>query len=299
MTRTDAATTRSPSRDDEWGFDPDAKATDDLHSCVSEVIAWLKNGASLTEDETAIILSALRHNLRTGRAQKFMARLHPDATPHGTCTVVNQLIGCWNAWSAYRNLVLDTYQAERRRILALSHKENAAWEHLANSLARSATAIFCHWGMSYHAAEDRGQDAAQQACAQIYAAIFPCDVPFDCWAYTVLKNVILQTRLRSHDLLDRNPFVKSLDELNETESSVANEPDPGARSDAMTSLLNAIGRMKSANRRQVLIHTYFDDMEDDEIATAMGRSTGVIYTLRHRAVRQLRGYFNDDAADSA
>jgi DNA-directed RNA polymerase specialized sigma24 family protein len=156
-------------------------------------------------------------------------------------------------------------------------------------------------------AADKAAELAQQACVLIFRALYPCDVAFDAWSHTVLRNVVRAARSRSRDVLDRGPFVRSLDEWQECadgdEVGVAGmiaaageaglhgatplDDGPGVGPD-MPALIDAIRQMRSANRRAVLVYTYFLDLDDGEIAEKLGRNRDDVQVLRHRALRQLR-----------
>lgn len=212
-------------------------------------------------------------------------------------------------WLAYQRRVVQTFAAERSRLLAFESGDDAAWAALERQLERSAQRMLIQQGVGGSYAADKGAELAQQACVSIFRAAYPCDVAFDAWSHTVLRNVVRAAKSRSRDVLDRDPFVRSLDEWQEgadgdevggvaplaggsgsngSRPFAAGSGDgPGAGSD-MAALIDAIQQMRSANRRAVLVYTYFLGLDDGEIAEKLGRNRDGVQVLRHRALRQLR-----------
>lgn len=254
-----------------------AAETAELDRLACEHSLVCEHALSLANDDLLRIAAILRRNLRLGRAQRVMAK--------------QGVVLSATTWLAYQRQVVQVYWHEYGRVYRLAENDRQAWEQLWRELANAARLAFLRCCMGCAAAEDRACDASQQACVQIYANAFPFDAPFSRWACAILKNCILQVLTRSNDLLDRHPYIASIDDLDAPRGAFAAaqwSEDAYAHSDKMSALLDAIERMQSQNRRQVLMYSYFEDMDDKEIAEAMHRSTGVIHTLRHRALRQLR-----------
>lgn len=257
-----------------------AAETAELDRLACEHSLMCDHTTSLANDDLLRIATILRRNLRLGRAQRVMAKQGGDLSA--------------TTWLAYQRQVVQVYWHEYGRVCRLAENDRQAWELLWRELANAARLALLRYFMGGAAAEDRACDASQQACAQIFANAFPFDAPFSRWACAILRNCILQVLTRSSDLLDRHPYIESLDDLDAPRGAHGAlafahwSEDAYTHSDQMGALIAAIERMQSQNRRQVLMYSYFEDMDDKEIAEAMHRSTGVIHTLRHRALRQLR-----------
>lgn len=268
--------------------------------------AALLEAAGLGEDDGARVAAILCRNFAGGRAARIMQRMSaaelalaptgPGADPDEARRL------------AYRRRVVQTYAAERERLLALEAGEDAAWAALERQLERSALRILTQHGVRGAYAADRAAELAQQACVLIFRATYPCDVAFDAWSHIVLRNVVHAARSRSHDVLDRGAFVRSLDEMQENADGdevgaaagrggfqpcggAFDDPfgaEGGPGSPDMQALIEAILQMRSANRRAVLVYTYFQGLDDGEIAEKLGRNRDGVQVLRHRALRQLR-----------
>jgi RNA polymerase sigma factor (sigma-70 family) len=269
--------------------------------------AGLLAAAGLGAGDRARVAAILERNVASGRAARIMQRMsaagHAHGAPGGSpCPDEAR-------WLAYQRRVAQTFAAERERLLALEGGDDAAWGALERQLERSARRMLTHQGAGGAYAEDRAAELAQQTCVQIFKAVYPCDVAFDPWSHTVLRNVVRAARTRSHDVLDRAPFVRSLDEWQERAdgdevgvgpflgadgpcADAAGEL-PGASAN-MQALIDAIQQMRSANRRAVLVYTYFLGLDDGEIAEKLGRNRDGVQVLRHRALRQLRALVEQD-----
>ncbi|MBK8048307.1 MAG: hypothetical protein IPK16_15000 [Anaerolineales bacterium] len=254
-----------------------------------------------------VILQILAHNLNAGRAQKVISRMNADsrdfvAAPHAE---VSSLPGSAQAangderlrsWTAYHLRVVDVYRQEQARITALAANDPQAWRLLWDQLDRRAYQLLVQRGVSAEYAREKSAEVAQQACERVFVSVFPCDVPFEFWVQTILKNVVLQYLTRSRDLLDRQPAISSLDDLEErginyplTESAHmgghAPVQDLAALTTEMQSLIEAIERIHKDEWRAVIVYTYFTGLSDDEIATRLGRTKGFVYTAPSCAKR--------------
>jgi RNA polymerase sigma factor (sigma-70 family) len=216
-------------------------------------------------------------------------------------SATHELVG---RWVEYHQRVIGIYSQEQIRLNALATSEPQAWRTLWEQLNRSAYRMLVQKGISASFSREKSAEIAQQTCERIFASVFPCDVPFDYWAQTILKNVVLHYLTRSRDLLDRQPLISSLDELDERgidHPMAAVRPvgghtpvqDVAATTTEVQSLIEAIERMRSAEWRAVIVYTYFSGLSDDEIASRLGRTKGFVQTMRHRALKQLRQMCRD------
>lgn len=243
-------------------------------------------------------------NLASGRAKRVSGRLRgqPCEMDAGAGSVFAALAGSdlepWHC--CYLHRLTQVYRQEHLRLNRLAQGDHDAWHALATQLAKSAYRLLLHRGISADLAVEMAKDAAQQTCIRFYASTFPYDVAFDAWVHLILKNVILHTLTRSGDLLDRG-HTDSLDhlpfELDDLSLSViasyaATAPNPShwphsGQIEDRDWIVRALEKMANPQRRAVIIFTYFYELNDDEIALQLGKSKGAIYTLRHRALKQL------------
>jgi RNA polymerase sigma factor (sigma-70 family) len=147
-------------------------------------------------------------------------------------------------------------------------------------------------------AESEAADFAQQTCEAIHIHPFPYDVSFDAWTARILKNNILQRYTRSKDVTDRNPGTVSLDRSATVEREddfslynlLADESTTSAfdRVDVREWLLGAIADLKSQAQQQVILDTFFYELDDGEIARRLGKTRNAVHILRHRALQHLK-----------
>ncbi len=180
----------------------------------------------------------------------------------------------------------------------LAVPDNAEWMQFSTQLAARAYAALLHLQIPNGKAASEAVDFAQEACERIFVSPFPYDVSFDAWASRILKNCILQRYTRSRDLTDRNPGVMSLDQPEQSAESdqfslhelVASAPGASAfdHVEVREWLMQAIACLPSPAQQQVIIDTFFHELDDEEIARRLDKTKNAIQVLRHRALRTLR-----------
>lgn len=291
------------SEPDEESFGPS------LATLIASAMEEWADAPELGTEDLLSLERALAHNLRTGRALRFIqnqqlsavelpvalaARVDPLAEP-GRAEQMAHLV-------AYVRAMAAVYWSERDRLAALAASEPDDWNALCEQLTRQAYHQLVSRSIGPWYAHDKATELAQQACVRIFSAVYPCDVSFDSWVGAILRNAVIEFTTRSRDLLDRSVTLQSIDQLDEQgiepqapeppRSAPPPEMDPGAVSLAFgdnEELLEAIRSIRSDERRAVLIMTYFQELDDGEIAARIGKSRGAVHTLRCRALTQLRG----------
>ena len=262
--------------------------------------------AGLTAIDIEQVERIFLHNFAVGRAQRVWRRgLNPPAPTAPRPPSARELPvagddACWPL--AYLRQVLRIYRQEGARLHALTHGDDTAWQRLCTQLTTSAYYLLVQKGFDAPFARELAHDMAQQTCCKIYDSSFPCDVAFDTWAHVILKNQILHQLTRSTELLDRQLYIESLEVLQAEQedrygftllgqgaSGVGRSSTvPLAQIEEQEWLLGAIAQLSSLERRAVIVYTFFYGLSDEEIAHHLGKSTGAIHTLRHRALKQLQ-----------
>jgi RNA polymerase sigma-70 factor (ECF subfamily) len=134
---------------------------------------------------------------------------------------------------------------------------------------------------SHHDAEDLTARTFHQALGNIHRYVNR-GVPFSAWLYRIAHNLLAnwhrdrsRRQMISLDLLDlrtrRREAPDSIAEANEEREM----------------LLAAIGRLP-ADRQQLLILKFAEELSNAEIGQIMGRSEGAIKSLYHRTLVSLR-----------
>ncbi len=197
----------------------------------------------------------------------------------------------------YLDIVIFHARRERARLLALEEGDATEWNRLRDFLYRRACRMTSRFRNGSVSSTD-ALDFAQQACLVIFAQRYPCDVSFDAWATTILKNLILAHYTRSPDVLNQrrspnsldapqvadNRSIGSLGELVASPQSLA----PFEKIENQTLLLDAIARLRSMAQRQVIIWTYLDQLDDGQIARRLQKTKPDVYNLRRRALLRLK-----------
>lgn len=213
-----------------------------------------------------------RHNFASGRYERF--RSHPRAPiPLTPTRYVMHLVEMWTREA-------DFYYR-------LCEKDAVCWTELRRSLIRTAKGALGEFPTG-----ETAEDCAQRACAQIFMADYPFDVPFFWWASTIVQNLVF-ARGRSKDRF--NDRLISLDAPMRTEaqelSDVRQLADPVAEffTEAVhdRDLLQRVLRRLNEQRRTVIVLSYFEEWDDVLIGETLGVKAANVQTLRHRALDQL------------
>ncbi len=195
--------------------------------------------------------------------------------------------------SQYLDLLIQRWCLESERVRRLADDDEAEWMRLYGTLAHLAARMLRRYPV--HSAANEATDLAQRACERIRKSFYPCDVPFNAWATTILKNLVLEPS-RSGDALDEahdpvDTTDPALDMEGERAAPAAQLPDERVHRDfdqvEDRDLLDHALQELSPLRRQVIELTYFQDWSDLQIARQLGKNKGAIQTLRHRALGQL------------
>ena len=108
-------------------------------------------------------------------------------------------------------------------------------------------------------------------------------LPFSAWLYRIAHNAVANW----HRARSRRQFI-SLDDLELHASRGRTAPDTIAeRNEERAALLKAIGRLP-AERQQLLILKFTEQLSNREVGQVMGRTEGAIKSLYHRTLLSLR-----------
>ena len=244
-----------------------------------------KSPASLENPVVVIV----QRNLASGRFER-LARVAKSKTK-STHRPLSPL-----SLADYIDRVLFHVSREKERIDALERGDAAAWTRLRELLARRAMNICRRYRKD--AALAQALDFADEACVTIFEQLYPFDVSFEAWATTILKNLILGRYTRSTDAMDRNAAPDSLDaprisggeSIGPLSDLIADRLSdlPFERIENQTMLVAMIERLHSRDQRRVIVHTYFEELDDAAIARQLGRSKQAVYNLRQRALVNLK-----------
>ncbi len=196
----------------------------------------------------------------------------------------------------YARRVATHYGCERSRVIDLALGDEAVWEQLRRRMLRQARRILqTQFGFDAPAALEQAADCVQEACAQILDGEYPWDVPLEAWVGRILINVILTRLGRSRDILDRSYFLflDSIDQYPHADSSITwstagSSPLLPRAAEEDAALLSAVQQLTSEEQRMVILLGFFEGWRSDEIAAALDKSLQAIYSLRYRALDNLR-----------
>lgn len=253
----------------------------------------------------------LERFLRDRGAQPIDALLERHATQVTNIVGRNVASGRWErvqkfhrskgktsgTFKEYVDTVIAVYWREYKRVEGLAAKNEDDWNELWRLLVRRAYNTLIDFGLRPHQASIEAADFAQDTCEAIFGDWYPYDVPFDIRATRILHNRILKKYSRSRDALDQRGRVLSL-ETPQKEATPevalhelladASSLQPFEQRENQEVLLAAIAQLGSEAQQQVIVGTFFHELNTEEIAQQLGRSRQAVYNLRHRALLRLK-----------
>ncbi|MGB8647936.1 MAG: sigma-70 family RNA polymerase sigma factor [Anaerolineae bacterium] len=190
----------------------------------------------------------------------------------------------------YVERVTRTWTQEAARWDKLHRGDNDAWGEFRQRLMQAAQAMLRTIGVD---TSDHAEDYADSVFILVRRAEYPFDVPLNGWAFTILRNEILNRHPR-RDLIAHAKISIDAPVRPNSADETAREwqiSDPHAKRllagvedrDLIERLLRRLGPARCA----VIIMTFFEERTDNEIAEQLKTSHGNVQTLRHRALAQM------------
>lgn len=109
--------------------------------------------------------------------------------------------------------------------------------------------------------------------------------PFSSWLFKIAHNLVVD-----HYRKNKVP-IEMIDETIEDESY---GPDQKANLKLNNIRLHKLIKKLPDSYQQVIILKYINELDNTEVASAMGKSEGAIRTLQHRALEKLRSFIGND-----
>lgn len=141
---------------------------------------------------------------------------------------------------------------------------------------------------SKHVAEDLTQDVFYRILK--YRASYKSDVPFVRWIFRIARNV-------GNDYFSKTGKWVSQDQAPEP----TYEPDPTGdlhRQKDLATLKKALAHL-APEKREILLQSRFNGMKYEDIAYIQQTTVAAVKVRVHRAVKELRAYFNKATTEEA
>ncbi len=227
-------------------------------------------------------MQILQENLNRGRFKRFANR----RSPSDPATL-----------SDYIDHILCNIAREYSRIAALEKGDTEAWQQLRDYLAHRALRRLQRFRNGPEI-DTEAFDFAHDVCLIVFGEPYPFDVAFDAWTTVILNRLILARYNRSTDALDRPALPQPIDGSPAIDGD--GETAPGdllidgqslalfEKVENQSVILGAINRLQSLTQRRVIRYTYFQELDDAQIAKRLGKSKQAVYNLRKRALGRLK-----------
>lgn len=110
--------------------------------------------------------------------------------------------------------------------------------------------------------------------------------PFSSWLFRIAHNLVV-------DHYRKNKV--SVEMIDETIEDTQKTPSQKTNLKLNQVRLHKIIKKLPDNYQQVIILKYINELDNPEVAAAMGKSEGAIRTLQHRALEKLRGLLENES----
>ena len=105
------------------------------------------------------------------------------------------------------------------------------------------------------------------------------------WLYQIARNNIIDYyRIRKETI--------SLDEVSDTLQDLASPIDSLNANFQQKRILNVLGQL-TPDEQEVIKYRFFEDLSNEEIGYVMGKTTGSIRVIQHRAITKLKELLNN------
>ncbi len=260
----------------------------DIRSLCRERIAAIRNEIKEDTRFENRVARVVAQNLSSGRFE----RIKRGFSKQRPLTLVQ-----------YIDKVIQYVGSEDDRIKALEHGDADEWNRLGDFHYRRALPMVARFRRGDQAEAD-ALDFAQDACIIIFEKRYPFDVSFEAWSTTILSRLILARYYRKSDVLNQRRRPDSLDEPNIDDGGgesplaemIGNPKSlaPFEKIENQTVLLNAIDQLRSAGQQDVIKATFFEELDDAQIAKRLSTTKQAVYNLRSRALARLKEILAED-----
>ncbi|HEX2173911.1 MAG TPA: sigma-70 family RNA polymerase sigma factor [Dehalococcoidia bacterium] len=127
------------------------------------------------------------------------------------------------------------------------------------------------------------EDLTEQVFLRAWQAIGrfrPGERPFSAWLYRIARNAIVDHLRAANRQVELAADVEA--------PARAVEPGSIVEQAATIAELRAALRQLPAEHRQIVLLRFVEGMSHDEVATVVGKSSGAVRVIQHRALKRLR-----------
>ncbi len=144
---------------------------------------------------------------------------------------------------------------------------------------------YFYWNLS---SREEAEDLTQEVFVRCLTHLDAFDrrkASFKSWAFRIAHNLLVDNLRRGR----RRAGEEISAELESDQPAVGESLEEEERRRALRECLLELPSLQ----RQVLIMKYFADMGNEEVARVLGKTTGAVNALQHRALRKLGGVLDE------
>lgn len=112
---------------------------------------------------------------------------------------------------------------------------------------------------------------------------------FNGWIFQIARNLVIDYYRAKKPTLD----LTELENVLEYEDNILDRANFGFRQQAFLSALKTL----ASDQQLVIKLKFLDDLDNAEIAQILGKTEGAIRVIQHRAIKELKQFFEDNSHD--
>ncbi len=196
------------------------------------------------------------------------------------------------ACQEYVDNVISFYEKYFKTVNRLERQDRETWIATIAKIQMWANGYLKRRGIHDSLRAKSVEECVPNAVLAFLSSVYHYDTEFDAWFCVLVQNVCrkyIQEQTRSGRILEREAV--SIDEIDYLLEKMAdsNELDSQQQRELRAELLEAIKRLSSEARQQLIIDHYFSGYSFKEIAADMNKSMTAVYKLHFDALNDLRG----------
>jgi RNA polymerase sigma factor (sigma-70 family) len=191
----------------------------------------------------------------------------------------------------YVNQVITNYQECHEVVTRLERREPEEWETAVKKINRWANGCMKQWNIYGPLRKQCVEECVPNAVLAFLTGTYHYDTEFDAWLCVLVQNVCrkyIKEQLHPNhaaeaDALSYDKFEFLLEALADNDAIASQR----AR-ELRAILLEAVEKLSSEARQELIILHYFEGFSFKEIAQKMDRSLNAVYKLHFDALNELR-----------
>lgn len=197
----------------------------------------------------------------------------------------------------YVDAVTGYYQQHQVIVTCLEKRDEEAWTKTINKIRMWANSYLSNQQIDGPLRIKIVEECVPNAVLTFLSSIYHYDTEFDAWFCVLVQNVCkkyIKDQMRPAAMLEKEALSVDHSELLLERLADGKALDANRQRELRAELLEAIKKLSSTARQDLIIHYYFLNFSFKEIGAKLNKSMSAIYKLHHDAIKELRSIMDDN-----